>query len=261
MNALWHSGETVPINGMQMYYVAYGEGEPLVLLHGFPGSSGDWEVFLPGLAQEYRLIMPDLRGHGRSTNPLTTFTFRQAALDVFALLDHLGIERFKAIGMSGGGNTLLHMATQQPERVAAMALVSAVSYYPEQARTLMRANTIDKLTDDAWRVLRQRHLHGDEQIRALFRQGQAFADDYQDMNFIPPYLAAITARTLIVSGDRDPLVPVSIAVELFNAIPHSYLCIVPGGEHLPVFFERRESFIRTVVPFLRGDWEQVVEKS
>src|SRR5579859_3137078 len=137
MNALWHSGETVPINGMQMYYVAYGGGEPLVLLHGFTGSSADWEVFLPGLAQEYRLIMPDLRGHGRSNNPLTTFTFRQAALDVFALLDHLGIERFKAIGMSGGGNTLLHMATQQPEWVAAMALVSAVSYYPDQARTIM----------------------------------------------------------------------------------------------------------------------------
>jgi pimeloyl-ACP methyl ester carboxylesterase len=190
---------------------------------------------------------------------LTTFTFRQAAFDVFALLDHLGIDRFKAIGLSGGGNTLMHMATQQPERVTAMALMSAVSYYPEQARTLMRAYTADNLTDDEWRILRQRHQRGDEQIGALFRQGRAFADEYQDMNFIPPYLATIMARTLIVSGDRDPLFPVSIAIELFNAIPHSYLCIVPNGEHLPVFYDQRESFIRMVVPFLRGDWEQVVD--
>ena len=256
MDAQMPAGETISINEMQIYYVSHGEGEPLVLLHGFTGSSGDWKIFLPDLAQGYRLIIPDLRGHGRSTNPLTTFTFRQAALDVFALLDYLGIGQCKAIGLSNGGNILLHMATQQPKRVTAMVLVSAVSYYPEQARTIMRAYTADNLTGDEWRILRQRHQYGDEQIRALFRQGRAFANDYQDMNFIPPYLATITARTLVVSGDRDPLVPVSIAVELFNAIPHSYLCIVPDGEHLPVFYDRRESFIRMVVPFLRGDWKQ-----
>ena len=256
MNSLLSSGQTVPINGMQMYYVAHGEGEPLVLLHGYTGSSGDWELFLPDLAGEYRLIMPDLRGHGRSTNPLTTFTFRQAALDVFALLDHLGIDRCKAIGMSGGGNTLLHMATQQPGRVAAMALVSSVSYYPEQSRTIMRSSTADKMTDDEWRMQRHRHQHGDEQIRALIKQGQAFANGYHDMKFIPPYLATIAARTLIISGDRDPLVPVFIAVELFNAIPHSYLYIVPNGGHLPVFYNQREPFIKTVLPFLGGDWEQ-----
>lgn len=256
MNEQWPDGETISVNDMQMYYVSHGEGESLILLHGFTGSSGDWKIFLPYLEQGYRLIMPDLRGHGRSTNPLTTFTFRQAALDAFALLEHLGIDRFKAIGLSGGGNTLLHMATQQPERVTAMVLVSSVSYYPEQARTLMRAQTLDRLTDDAWRVLRQSHHYGDEQIRALVRQGQGFADDYQDMSFIPPQLATITARTLIVSGDRDSLVPVSIAGEVFNAIPHSYLSIVPNGGHLPVFYDRKEWFIKMVMPFLRGDWEQ-----
>jgi pimeloyl-ACP methyl ester carboxylesterase len=256
MNAQWPAGETVSVNDMQMYYVSHGEGEPLVLLHGFTGSSGDWKIFLPDLEQGYRLIMPDPRGHGRSTNPLTTFTFRQAALDVFALLDHLGIVQCKAIGLSNGGNILLHMATQQPERVTAMALVSAVSHYPDQARKIMRAYTADNLTNDEWGILRQRHHHGDEQIRALFRQGRAFADDYQDMSFTPPYLASITARTLIVSGDRDPLVPVSIAVELFSAIPRSHLCIVPDGEHLPIFYDRRASFIKAVVQFLRDDWKQ-----
>jgi pimeloyl-ACP methyl ester carboxylesterase len=256
VKALLPSGQTVPINGMQMYYVAHEEGEPLVLVHGYTGSSGDWELFLPDLANEYRLIIPDLRGHGRSTNPSTTFTFRQAALDVFALLDHLGIDQFKAIGLSGGSYTLLHMATQQPGRVAVMVLVSAVSYYSEQSRTIMRTSSADKLTDDEWRIQRQRHQHGDEQIRALFRHGQSFANEYNDMNFTPPYLATITVRTLIVSGDRDPFVPVSMAAEMFDAIPHSYLCIVPNGEHLPVFYNLREPFIKTILPFLRGDWER-----
>ena len=256
MDALWQSGEPVSINGMEMYYLVHGEGEPLVLLHGFTGSSSDWEIFLPDLSREYRLIIPDLRGHGRSTNPLTTFTFRQAAFDGLALLDHLGISQCKAIGLSNGGNILLHMATQRPERVTAMVLVSAVSYYPESARAIMRAYTTDNLTEDEWRALRHRHYYGDEQIRALFRLGRAFADDYEDMSFIPPYLGTITARTLIVSGDRDPLVPVSIAVELFHSIPHSYLCIVPDGGHLPVFYDRKELFVKTVKQFLRGDWKQ-----
>ena len=127
-------GQTLPLNGMQLYYVMPGQGEPLVLLHGFTGSSNDWALFFHDLAKEYQLVIPDLRGHGRSTNPAMEFTFRQAALDVFALLDHLRIERFKAIGISGGGNTLLHLATQQPSRVAAMVLVSATSYYPKHAR-------------------------------------------------------------------------------------------------------------------------------
>lgn len=256
MKAMLPAGQTITINGMQMYYVTYGQGEPLVLLHGYTGSGGDWELFLPDLAKEYQLVMPDLRGHGRSTNPSMTFTFRLAALDMFALLDHLGIDQFKAIGMSGGGNTLLHMATQQPGRVAAMVLVSAASYYPAQARAFMRDYMVDKLTDEEWRVQRQRHQHGDEQIRALWRHGQAFKDDYNDMNFTPPFLATITARTLIVYGDRDLLYPVHIAVEMSTAIPHSYLWIVLNGGHVPVFYNMCEPFIRTVMPFLGGDWEQ-----
>jgi pimeloyl-ACP methyl ester carboxylesterase len=249
-------GQTVTINGMQMYYVIHGQGEPLVLLHGFTGSSSDWAPFLHDLAREYQLVIPDLRGHGRSTNPSTEVTHRQAALDVFALLDHLGIERCKAIGLSFGGNILLHLATQQPDRIVAMVLVSATSYFPAQARTLMRHFTVDNLSDEEWRILRQRHQQGNEQIRALYMQGQTFKDQYDDMNFTAPYLSTITARTLIVYGDRDPLYPVHIALELYTAIPHSNLWIIPNGGHVPIFSGLNEPFVTAVSPFLRGDWEQ-----
>ena len=254
MTTLLPSGQTITINGMQMYYVLHGQGEPLLLLHGFTGSSGDWSPFVHDLAGEYQLVIPDLRGHGRSTNPSTEFTFRQCALDMFALLDHLGIDRFKAIGLSGGGNTLLHMATQQPGRVEAMVLVSATSYYPEQARTVMRQFTIESRTDEEWQFMRQSHKHGDEQIRAIWMHGQALKDSYDDMNFTAPYLSTIAARTLIVYGDRDPLYPVHIALEMYAAIPHSYLWIIPNGGHVPITSDSIESFITAVLPFLRGDW-------
>jgi pimeloyl-ACP methyl ester carboxylesterase len=183
------------------------------------------------------------------------FTFRQSALDVFALLDRLGIERFKAIGLSLGAKTLLHMATRQPSRVEAMVLVSATPYFPEQARAIMREITLENRTDEEWQRMRQWHKHGDEQIRALWRQANAFKDSYEDMNFTPPYLSTIRARTLIVHGDRDPLYPVSLAMEMYAAIPRSYLWIIPNGGHGPIFGDLADRFVETALAFLRDEWD------
>src|SRR4051812_34507506 len=127
---------TIPLNGIDMHYEVRGEGEPLLLLHGFTGAGVDWRLIFREPPPGFRLIAPDLRGHGGSTNPSGEFTFRQAALDVIALLDGLGVEHCKAIGVSGGGQTLLHLATQQPARVDAMVLVSTSHFFPEQARAL-----------------------------------------------------------------------------------------------------------------------------
>jgi pimeloyl-ACP methyl ester carboxylesterase len=240
---------------MEMYFATAGEGEPLVLLHGGAGVGANWDSIFKQPPAGHRLIVPDLRGHGRSTNPAGEFTFRQSALDVFALLEHLGIERFKAIGMSLGAKTLLHAATQQPSRVDAMVLVSATPYFPEQARAIMRQTTPDNRTDAEWQQMRQWHEHGDEQIRALWRMVHAFKDSYTDMNFTPPLLSTITARVLIVHGDRDPLYPVHLATELYAAIPRAYLWIVPNGGHGPVFGENAAPFTERSLAFLRGEWE------
>ncbi|HEX8184451.1 MAG TPA: alpha/beta hydrolase [Blastocatellia bacterium] len=257
MNRSSTSGQSEEINGMRMYYEVRGQGEPLVLLHGFAGAGSNWALIFKDPPGGYQLVVPDLRGHGQSTNPSGQFTLRQSALDVFALLDRLGIKRFKAIGMSAGGKTLLHMATQQPARVEAMVLVSAAPYFPEQARAIMRQMTAEGRTEDEWQLMRQWHKHGDEQIRALWMQGNSFKDSYDDMNFTPPYLSTITAQTLIVHGDRDPLYPVSIAVEMYAAISGSYLWIIPNGGHGPIFGDLKESFVETAMAFLRGEWRRL----
>ena len=95
-------------------YEVRGDGPPLLLLHGFFGSSGDWvHLFdVDALSKRWRLIMPDARGHGRSTNPSGLVTHRQAADDIRALLEHLAVDRFKAVGVSFGGNILLHLASR-----------------------------------------------------------------------------------------------------------------------------------------------------
>jgi pimeloyl-ACP methyl ester carboxylesterase len=254
------SGRTVQVNDIEMYYEIRGEGEPMILLHGWTGIGANWELIFKDPPDNHRLVIPDLRGHGRSTNPSSEFTYRQSALDVFALLDSLRIERFKAIGMSLGAKTLLHMATQQPKRVEAMVLVSAAPYFPAQARSFMSQMAPESRTDEEWQQMRQWHKRGDEQIRSLWEQGNAFKDSYDDMNFTPPYLSIITARTLIVHGDRDPLYPVDLAMEMYSAIPGSYLWVIPNGGHGPIFGEHTGSgettrrFAETALTFLGGKW-------
>ena len=103
--------------------------------------------------------------------------------------------------------------------------------------------------------MRQWHVQGDAQIRALWAMASQFADDYEDMNFTAERMAAIRARTLIVHGDRDPLYPVALAMELYASIPESHLWVVPNGGHGPIFGEMAESFIRTALAFLNGQWE------
>ncbi len=241
------------INGFHMHVDRRGDGEPLLLLHGGTGIGADWAlVFTAGDPAGYDLIVPDLRGHGRSTNPSRAFTFRQAAADVFAMLDRLGVPRVKAIGLSMGAKTLLHMATQQPDRIDAMVLVSATPYFPAPARAAMAQLSVDNFSDADWAAQRKRHVHGDEQIRTLFDQMRALKDSYDDMAFTPPLLATITARTLIVHGDRDPLYPVELALEMYRAIPSSALWVVPNGGHGPIFGSQAAAFVSVAMNYLSG---------
>lgn len=244
---------TLKLRDAELYVATRGTGEPLVLLHGFTGCGDDWQhVFdLDALARRYRLVIPDARGHGRSTNPRGEFTHRACAADLLALLDALELPRVRAIGMSLGGNTLLHVATTARERLDAIVLVSATMYYPAQARAIMRQAGPENQPPAEWALMRARHAHGDDQIRALWSHAASFADSYDDMNLTPPHLATITARTLIVYGDRDPLYPIEMAIEMYRAIPRAALRVVPGGGHAPIFGERERAELGdTALPFL-----------
>jgi pimeloyl-ACP methyl ester carboxylesterase len=239
-------------NGIELYYEVDGDGEPLLLLHGMTGCHEDWQYAgRQEFLRAYRLIAPDARGHGRSTNPEKNITHRQCAHDTLALLDHLAIQRCCAIGVSMGGNILLHMATLQPERIAAMIVVSPTMHFPEQARAIMRAFPVENQPASEWETMRRRHKNGDAQIVALWEQCRALKDSYDDMNFTPADLARISASTLIVYGDRDPLYPVEMALEMYRAIPSAALWVVPGGGHGPIFLDAAPAFVHAALAHLR----------
>jgi pimeloyl-ACP methyl ester carboxylesterase len=114
----------------------------------------------------------------------------------------------------------------------------------------MSQNTIESMKPEEWQQAREIHKHGDDQIRELVRQFQGFRDSYDDVNFTPPYLSKIRAATLIIHGDRDPFFPVPMALEMYRAIPHAYLWVIPNGGHVPVFADPA-SFVKTTLEFLQ----------
>lgn len=219
-------GQFAPINGIQMYYEIYGEGSSLLLLHVYTGSSLQWRPFIDDFAKHFRVIVPDLRGHGRSLDSTNRFTLAQAAQDIFALLDHLGIDQFRGVGCSAGGCILQYMSTEQPARLEAMILESCGPYFSEQTRIALYAWA--ESDDAALASSQHHHIHGISQLRSLVSQLPKIVDDYAAY---PPDMSKFTAETLVVLGDRDALYSVSIAVEMYRSIANASLWIIPGGQH------------------------------
>ena len=252
-------GNFVETNGLKIYYEEHGQGEALLLLHGFTGSHETWDLYIEELEKEYRLIIPDLRGHGRSTNPSNIFTHKLSAQDMLGLMDALNIDKFKAIGHSSGGMTLTHMATMDTTRIISMILIGATSFFPEECRAVQRQVYYE--TQEDWvNSMKKVHPGGEEQIRKLFAQFRNMAETYDDMNFTPPYLQSIKCETLIVHGDRDIFFPVDIPVLSYKSIPNSYLWIIPNDGHVPAGMSGSSKvwlnvFISVFKDFLAGNWK------
>ena len=124
-------GQYADINGIRMYYEVHGEGDPIFLLHG-GGRHGhrDWSQVIPILATKYRLIVPDSRAQGRSTDSDKPLGYDLLAEDVTQLMDHLEIERAHVVGFSDGGIIGLNMAMRYPTRVLKVVAYGA-NFHPD----------------------------------------------------------------------------------------------------------------------------------
>ena len=244
-------GQVIHVNGIDLHYVDRGKGQPLLLVHGIGGCGGQMGAIADALAQNYRLIIPDLRGHGWSTGAASSFTTRNASEDIAALLNSLGLRRVRAIGVSAGGIVLLHLATREPDRISSMVLVGTAQRIPDQARAIARGMTMGTLTGRGRELWQSCAVRGENQMRGLVDRLQSlFGNNTDDINFSAARLSTIRARTLIVHGDRDRFFPVEIPFEMYRGIPNSELWIVPGGDHIPIRGDRETEFLRVTREFL-----------
>jgi pimeloyl-ACP methyl ester carboxylesterase len=239
------------VNGVEIAWSEAGSGEPLVLIHGFGDCASVWSTFLPTLSARYRVITMELRGHGRSGEFEGPFRFEDSAGDLLGLLDQLGLDRVRAMGISAGGMTLLHAAARQPGRIEAMVVIGAAHHFPEQAREIMRGvpGNVPPPVQAFFDACASR---GQVQVDRLMQRFHALKDNHEDIRLSREELATIQARTLIVHGDRDEFFPMDIPAEMCAAIPDAQLWIVPDGGHVPIFDHNARAFEETVLRFLAG---------
>jgi pimeloyl-ACP methyl ester carboxylesterase len=243
---------------LRVYYEEHRRagGPPLVLLHGFTSTSTTWQPHLDAFGARYRLLVPDLRGHGHTANPggLAAMTHRQFGRDIIAFCRALGVERAAFCGHSSGAMLLLTLAVEAPDLAVALVLASGTHYYGAQ----VRARWATLSPDSVFQVFRDpaaaRAWHaplGEDGWRAvasafLALGSHAHTDDFPEQ----ARLRGLAAPTLILHGDRDHSFPVAVPVALHGLLPDAELCILPHTGHgLPN--ERPEWFRAIALDFLQ----------
>jgi pimeloyl-ACP methyl ester carboxylesterase len=231
---------TIMIDGMRMYYAEHGtpNGPPLVLLHGLTQTGDFWINQLAAFGAHYRLLVPDLRGHGRTDNPggAAAMNHRQFAHDIIALCHALGLERAAFCGESTGAMLQLSLALAAPDLPALCILAGGTYYFGDAARAFQQQTTPDTM-DETWRN-RMQAAHtalGPDHWRSLIEAfhgllTHAQTEDFPEAEALP----GIAAPVLIVHGDRDPLFPVDVPTGLYRLLPNAELCLLPNTGHVPL---------------------------
>ena len=264
------------VGRLRLHYVEQGAGEPLLLLHGLGGSTVFWADVIPLLAARFRVLAPDLPGHGLSDKPDAPYDLAYGRSFVPRLMDALGLPAAHVVGHSTGGLLGMVLARDHPERVSTLTLVDSaglgsglhwtlrLASLPLFDRMLVRDTRFgmrlhlgtlffDKRFAEGElleRLAEQRRLPGATRtIRRALRcavspAGQRPAIDQR------PYLAAIRSPVLIVWGEQDALIPAAHAREAKRLRPEARLTLFPRCGHCPNV-EYPQEFARVVTEFIQ----------
>jgi pimeloyl-ACP methyl ester carboxylesterase len=227
------------VNGLHMYYEAYGDGSPLVLLHGGMLTIDlNFATLIPTLARKHHVIGVEMQGHGRTADIDREITPAASASDIVGLLDELDIERAHVFGHSMGAAATLELGVNHPDRVRSLVAAS-VSVRPDglhedltdpaKQATSTRMPTPQDFADlqQAYQKLSPHPDHFNEFL-AMLSQSDADTRGWSDEQ-----LARITAPTLLVLGDRD-FTTVEHGALMLRLIPGSQLAVLPGTMHMQV---------------------------
>lgn len=217
------------VNGLNMYYEIYGEGKPLVLIHG-GGSTiqTSFEKIIPLLAKNRMLIAVELQAHGRTNDRNADLTFEQDADDVATLLKNLNINKADFFGFSNGGTTTLQIAIRHPELVDKLILASALAKrkgVPEWFWDFMKQAKLENMPEQL-KIGYKKVAPDTNGLQLMHDRDAKRMVNFKD---IPDaQIKAIKAPTLIIIGDKDVVTP-EHAIELHRQIANSELAIIPGG--------------------------------
>jgi pimeloyl-ACP methyl ester carboxylesterase len=234
-----------PVNGVKIWYAVFGQGKPVILLHGGLGNSDYWGNQVPELAKEYQVIVMDSRGHGRSTRDQEPYGYDLMASDVVGLLDYLKIDKVALVGWSDGAILGLDIAMQHPERLSKLFAFAANSD---------PGGVADLSQSDVFNASLARAEKEYETLSATPTEYGAFLDQIGKMwatqpNWTADDLKKITVPTWIVDGDRDEAIKRENTEFMAANIPNAGLLIQPDASHFS-FLQDPQQFTDDVLHFL-----------
>jgi pimeloyl-ACP methyl ester carboxylesterase len=255
-------------NIVKLHNSEAGTGTPLVLLHGFPLSSDIWRAQRAGLSDWWRVITPDLRGHGKSPAPEGIYEMETMARDVFALLDSMGIGKAVIMGHSMGGYVTLAAAMLAPERFLGLGLISSQAAADTEEARQGRIKMVEKVAAEGSAAIAAAMIPRlfapdgeapkavvDEVRQIMLRtsptgiigtlKGMAARENTESL------LAKMTVPVLLLAGEKDQLIPPAKSKALAAMVPKATLTILEKAGHMPML-EDPEGTTTAIAGFLGG---------
>lgn len=235
-------------NGISIHYAIYGEGSPVILLHGGLANTDYWGNQIVALAPHHTVIVMDSRGHGRSTRNLRPYGYDLMADDVVALMNVLKVRKADIVGWSDGGILGLDLAMRYPDRIGKIFAFAANTDTSGVIEGVERNPTFAAYIERAG--------HEYEARGATPKQYEVFVEEISKMwasqpNWTDAQLKAITAPVLVADGDRDEAIKRDHTEHIAATIPGAGLLILPNASHF-AFLQDPELFNYAVLHFL-GD--------
>jgi len=254
----------LPLRDINLYYEIAGQGDPVVFIHGLGSSARDWEYQVPFFAPRYRVVVFDVRGHGRSDKPPGPYSVPLFAQDAAALIRALEAAPAHVVGISMGGMIALQLAVDEPALVRSLVVVNSgpelvVRTFRERLMILQRFLIVRLLgMRKMGEVLSQRLFPRPDQapLRQMFVERWAENDPraYREAMralvgwSVADRLGDIRCPTLVIASDQD-YTPVSAKEAYVARMPNARLVVIPDAHHA-VTVERPEEFNQALLDFL-----------
>lgn len=239
----------IQVNGVSMYYESYGEGPPIILLHGGLETSQMWSPVVKVLSMRYQVITPDSRGHGRTASSKEPVTYSLMAEDIVQLIEVLGLDQPFVAGYSDGGQIAKYMAIN----------------YPGLARGYMIGAIFNTITAE-WQRMMQVMLGiegpGEVDTERVVQQNPMLVQDLKEKHnsnreddywktlliqsserwWLPVKLtqsdySKIMEPTLFWCGDRDVFCPPEQALEMYRMVNGAELAVIPNADHFSMILQ------------------------
>jgi pimeloyl-ACP methyl ester carboxylesterase len=234
------------VNGIEMYYAIYGQGEPVLLIHGGLGHADIWSSQVAELSKTHKVIVADSRGHGRSTRNDQPFGYDLMASDYLALLDQLKIQKTALVGWSDGGIIGLDIAMNHPERLTKL--------YAQAANVTTDGVDPGVLTNKTFAAYIERSGEDYRRLSRTPEQYDAFVGQISHMwesqpSWTREQLEKITVPTAIVAGDHDEAIKREHTEYMASVIPGAKLIILSNVSHFAML-QDPAGYTKSVLDFI-----------